>query len=126
MKGAVIAVIIALAGIGVGIYSFVANTTPYVTAKEASAMPGEYVHVAGKILHETAQYDIANSLFRFEIVDDQGDKLRVIYKGQKPGNFDSAPKASIAGRFMDGAFQADEIKTQCPSKYETDSTYNSK
>ena len=54
--------------------------------------------------------------------DDAGERMTVIYKGMKPGNFDSAPKASVSGSFKDGKFYAEAVMTQCPSKYDSEKT----
>lgn len=118
--GAVIAVLIAIAGLGLGVYAFIANASPYVSAKEAARMAGSVVHVAGKIDHASSKASIQDQIFTFNLIDDNGDALPVTYKGMKPGDFDSAPTASVEGSFKDGTFVARKITTQCPSKYETD------
>lgn len=117
--GAVLAAIAAMAGIGISIFAFVAGATPYVTVEEAKADPGRSVHIAGEILHDTARLDIKTGLFVFDIKDDDGSLLTVEYPKGKPGNFDSAPKASVLGAYEGGRFIATQIKTQCPSKYES-------
>ncbi len=117
--GAIIAATAAVAGIGVSIFAFVAGATPYVSAKEAQSTPGRNVHVAGEILHQTARLDLRTGHFYFELADDHGTRLPVEYHNGKPGNFDSAPKASVIGAYDDGRFVATQIKTQCPSKYES-------
>lgn len=109
-----------VAGIGISIYAFVTSATPYVTAREAASQPGTDVHVAGKILHETARLDARTATLEFVLEDDEGTKMPVVYASGKPGNFDSAPKASVLGAYRDGKFVAREIRTQCPSKYESD------
>ena len=118
--GAIIAVVLAAAGIGLSIYAFVVNANPYVSAKDAAERPGVPVHVAGKIIHQTVRNDLRAGVLHFEIEDDVGDLLPVVFHGPKPGNFDSAPTASVSGVYKDGAFHADAIQTQCPSKYESD------
>jgi cytochrome c-type biogenesis protein CcmE len=116
----IIAPLLVIAGIGASIYSFIASATPYVSAKEAASMPETPVHIAGDILHNTASLNPATSEFRFSIRDAEGTILEVINPKGKPGNFDGAPTASVAGVYRDGVFHATEIKTQCPSKYEVE------
>ncbi|MBA3725363.1 MAG: cytochrome c maturation protein CcmE [Armatimonadetes bacterium] len=118
--GAIIAAVLAIAGLGLGVYAFMANASPYVSAKDAAKRSGETVHVAGKIDHASARASIQNELFEFTLIDDHGDTLPVTYKGMKPGNFDTAPTASVQGRYEGGKFHAAKITTQCPSKYETE------
>jgi cytochrome c-type biogenesis protein CcmE len=115
---AFLAIFLALGGISLGVYAFIKNASPYVSAKEASARPGTPVHVAGKIDHSSTRSS-ANSL-EFILIDDHGDPMPVVYSGMKPANFDAAPKASVSGTFKDGKFVADQIATQCPSKYESE------
>ena len=59
---------------------------------------------------------------QFDLLDDAGERMTVIYKGMKPGNFDSAPKASVSGSYKDGKFYAEAVMTQCPSKYDSEKT----
>ena len=117
---AIIALFIAIAGLGLGVYAFVANASPYVSAKEAARMAGSVVHVAGKIDHGSTKASVQDQILRFNLIDDKGDTLPVLYKGMKPGDFDSAPTASVEGSYEGGTFLARKITTQCPSKYETE------
>lgn len=107
---------------GLGVYAFVANASPYVSAKDALRNSGKVVHVAGDIAHQTVRADAAAQTLSFILIDDAGDKLPVVYKGMRPANFDSAPKASVTGKAQNGVFVAEKITTQCPSKYESDAS----
>lgn len=118
--GAVIAAVLAVGGVALGVYAFIANASPYVSAKEAAANQGAAVNVAGTISHESVHSDAKAQLLTFELIDDNGDRLKVVYKGMRPTNFDSAPKASVSGKYKNGVFEADKITTQCPSKYESE------
>jgi len=118
--GAILAALFAVAGIGLGVYAFMVNASPYVTAKEAMAAPGERVHVAGEIVHSSAK--TGQGTFSFTLIDDNGDELPILYHGMKPGNFESAPTASVEGQMQDGKFVATRVSTQCPSKYEAGET----
>lgn len=116
---AIVATIAAAVGIAISIYAFVAGATPYVPAQTAVENPGRKFHVAGEILHETARLDLRSGVFSFRIKDDDGTELAIEYSKGKPGNFDSAPKVSVLGAYENGRFVATEVKTQCPSKYES-------
>jgi cytochrome c-type biogenesis protein CcmE len=61
-------------------------------------------------------------VFSFVLIDDNGQKLPVEYRGMKPGNFESAPSASVEGTYEEGRFLAQRVSTQCPSKYESEDT----
>jgi cytochrome c-type biogenesis protein CcmE len=119
--GAWIAVLVATLGVGMTLYAFLSSSSPYVSAKEAASHPGKRVHVAGDIDHASVQTSLSAGAFEFDLIDENGDRLRVRYGKAKPGNFDMAPKASVSGYFDNGVFLADDIKTQCPSKYEASS-----
>lgn len=110
-----------LGGIGLSVFAFVSSSNPYVTVREALAQPGTSVHIAGKIDHQATKLDLKSNNFSFVLVDDSGVPIPVSYSKGKPGNFDSAPRASVSGTVQKGIFIASEIKTQCPSKYETES-----
>lgn len=116
----IVSLALAAAGLALGVYAFLINSSPYVSAKEAIAKPGAKVHVAGSIAHDTVNYSIQTNTLTFVLVDDDGTRLKVSYSGPKPGNFDSAPKASVGGFAKGGEFIATDIKTQCPSKYEAE------
>jgi len=118
--GAILAALFAVAGVGLGVYAFMVNASPYVTAEEALATPGQRVHVAGEIVHSSAK--TSSGTFAFTLVDEKGNELPVVYHGMKPGNFEAAPTASVEGHVEDGKFIAARVSTQCPSKYEAGET----
>lgn len=116
--GAIVTAIVAIGAVSVGTYAFLANASPYVTVKEAMSEPGRTCNVAGELLHETVRSDLAAGILTFQIKDDDGGTLPIVYKGSKPGNFDSAPRVSVLGAYKDGSFVAERILVKCPSKYE--------
>lgn len=67
--------------------------------------------------------DPEKNLFIFNITDSKGTELKVVYRGAMPNNFESATSVVVTGKYKDGFFQASDILTKCPSKYEE--TYNS-
>ena len=116
---AVSSVISAAALVG-GAYTFLSNTVPYVSVRDALARPGQTVHVVGKIDKESVQTKVSQGLLEFDLIDPAGERLHVVFSGMKPANFDSAPTISVAGRTKGKAFEADKILVKCPSKYESD------
>jgi len=63
--------------------------------------------------------DTEKNLFAFTIVDSKGTELNVVYKGAMPNNFESSTSVVVTGNYKpEGYFQATEILTKCPSKYE--------
>jgi cytochrome c-type biogenesis protein CcmE len=73
------------------------------------------------------QIDRENNLFRFVMKDADGTELKVVYKGTIPNNFESSTSVVVTGKYRNNQFEATEILTKCPSKYEEqfDQTANS-
>lgn len=65
-------------------------------------------------------YEIDNQkrLFSFYMTDAYGVELKVVYKGSMPNNFETATSVVVTGKYHDGVFEANDILTKCPSKYE--------
>jgi cytochrome c-type biogenesis protein CcmE len=64
------------------------------------------------------QIDRENNLFRFVMKDADGTELKVVYKGTIPNNFESSTSVVVTGKYRNNQFEATEILTKCPSKYE--------
>lgn len=63
-------------------------------------------------------YDKENNILSFYMRDDSGTEMKVVYKGSMPNNFESATSMVVTGKYKNGVFQASDILTKCPSKYE--------
>ncbi len=80
---------------------------------------GKMVNVTGSWDKEKSYIiDSENNRFIFYIKGQNGDEMKVIYKGTIPNNFEHATSVVVTGRFKNGAFHAREILTKCPSKYQ--------
>lgn len=90
------------------------------SVKEVMASPGEPCEVYGEVVRSTVHADFRASMLRFELKDDHGDTIPVIYHKPKPATFDTASHAKAIGAYRDGAFQADDLILKCPSKYISD------
>ncbi|OGC92528.1 MAG: hypothetical protein A2W25_07485 [candidate division Zixibacteria bacterium RBG_16_53_22] len=114
-----IALGVVLVAAGVGILSLVTGggVTPYVGFSEARAAKGN-VQVMGEIQAEQTSYDTQAGSFSFYIIDANGDRMKVVYGGTKPGNFDQATSVVCIGRYEQEAFYADKLLIKCPSKYQ--------
>jgi len=115
----VIALSVVIVAAGVGFWTLIGGggVTPYVGFQEARAAEGN-VQVMGEIVATGSQYDADNGLFIFYITDDQGDKMKVVYDGTKPGNFDQATSVVCIGKYTDDSFYASKLLVKCPSKYQ--------
>ena len=65
-----------------------------------------------------SSFDAEKIQYTFYLKDDSGEILKVVLDGAKPNNFDLATSVVIKGKYMNGYFQATEVLTKCPSKYE--------
>ncbi len=63
--------------------------------------------------------DRSNNVFSFYMKDYNGVELKVVYNGAIPNNFESSTSVVVTGKYHNGVFQASDILTKCPSKYET-------
>jgi cytochrome c-type biogenesis protein CcmE len=104
---------------GMGLWSLIGGggVTPYVGFAEARAAAGN-VQVMGEILPTDTDYNPQTGSFSFFITDDTGDRMKVIYGGTKPGNFDQATSVVCIGRYSGEAFHAEKLLVKCPSKYQ--------
>lgn len=71
-------------------------------------------------------FDKDNNIFSFYMKDDKGNEMRVYYKGMIPNNFESSTSVVVTGKYINGSFQATEILTKCPSKYQDQATQSAK
>lgn len=66
--------------------------------------------------------DNQNKTFTFFMKDEKGTEMKVIFAGAIPNNFQSAQSLVVTGKYHNGCFQAKDILTKCPSKYEQEKT----
>ncbi|MGB3619681.1 MAG: cytochrome c maturation protein CcmE [Catalinimonas sp.] len=116
------------------IVSTAGDASTYVTFEEAAALSAEgddrLIHVVGTLDKDAAgqpvgfEYrpEVDANYFAFRLVDQDGEKRRVVYRDVKPQDFERSEQVVIIGSFPegqpDGAFVADKILMKCPSKYE--------
>lgn len=127
-KGYVIAVVMALAFVGLGLTAFQKTLTPYLGFDEARKAKG-LVQIMGALDKESDRYDTANQELSFDLLDDKGGRIRIAYSGTKPANFKDAVSIVAIGRFASGRIEAEKLLVKCPSKYqgaEVEKTYSAK
>lgn len=108
--------------LGFAVFAFMGAVPQYLTIKQArnSTTP---VQVKGNILHSTVRYDKTAGALRFEIEDDNKERIQIVYRGAKPDAFDTAPETAATGlvkKAEDGTeyFDTKSIIVKCPSKYD--------
>ncbi len=112
--GALIIVIAASASV----YLLSESQIQYTTISHARSS-GKKVQIKGRwVERESTTYDQSNNLFRFILEDEDGTRIPVVYRGGKPNNFELAESVVVRGRIDGSVFEASNILTKCPSKYE--------
>ena len=127
-KSYVIAVVMALAFVGLGLTAFQKTLTPYLGFDEARKAKG-LVQVMGALDKESDRYDTVNQELSFDLLDDKGGRIRIAYRGTKPANFKDAVSIVAIGRFASGRIEAEKLLVKCPSKYqgaEVEKAYSAK
>lgn len=127
-KGYWIAAVMTLAFVGFGLSAFQKTLTPYLSFDEAKKTKG-VVQVMGALDKESDRYDDKSEQLSFELVDPNGHRMPVVYRGLRPGNFKDAISIVAIGRYQDGRIEAEKLLVKCPSKYqgaEVEKSYASK
>jgi cytochrome c-type biogenesis protein CcmE len=79
----------------------------------------DYVTTQGNIIEKSIQWNAEKIELKFDIKDDKGNIMHVLYNGPKPDNFTEGIIAIVQGApTTKDHFKADTVKTRCPSKYE--------
>ena len=116
-KGYWVAAIFALGFVALGVTAFQKTLTPYLTFDEARKARG-VVQVMGALDKESDKYDTARQELRFDLLDPDGHRMPVAYRGIKPGNFKDAISIVAIGSYKDGHIEAEKLLVKCPSKYQ--------
>jgi cytochrome c-type biogenesis protein CcmE len=127
-KGYWIAAVLTLAFVGFGLTAFQKTLTPYLSFDEATRSKG-VVQVMGALDKQSDRYDTSREELSFALVDPQGHKIPVTYRGIRPGNFKDAISIVAIGRYREGRIDAEKLLVKCPSKYqgaEVEKAYASK
>ena len=112
-----------VAAIGYLMFSGATGNTAYFFTvpelqKQAEAVQGEAIRVAGKVTADPIQWNVQQLHLAFTI-GDEGVTVPVNYKGVKPDMFQPGAEVIVEGKLgSDGVIQASNLMTSCPSKYE--------
>lgn len=101
--------------------SFMSTAIKYVSLDEVAKTSG-VVQLMGKINFDAVEYDAEHSRLVFEVTGleehTKNRRMKIVYTGMVPGNFDQATSVVARGRYVDSLFVADELLVKCPSKYQ--------
>lgn len=108
---------IALA-VALGYSSLTSSFRPYTTSVSEATTSGRSVQLAG-FLGSLGEYD-ATGNFTFDLQDNTGQMVKVVYSKPKPANFEQAVSIVAIGHYdaAKGVFMADDMLVKCPSKYQ--------
>jgi cytochrome c-type biogenesis protein CcmE len=123
-KGYIVALLVISCAMGFTVWAFTSSIAPYVTISVAK-QSNSPVQLRGRILREAGKmpaYDMKQNALVFWIEDANKERVQVVYRGQKPEAFDSAPETAAHGILRNGVFYSDKLIVKCPSKYEGDTS----
>ena len=111
-----------LLGTGLAIFiSTMGESSSYVDFEAASKEPDRSFHVVGTLdLGYPLVYDPVRdaNLLRFQLKDQKGRSVPVVYFGAKPQDFERSEQVVVVGKMKStDSFEAEQILTKCPSKY---------
>jgi cytochrome c-type biogenesis protein CcmE len=116
-RGYWIAAALTLAFVGFGLTAFQKTLTPYLSFEEATKSKG-VVQVMGALDKSSDRYDTSREELSFELLDPQGRRMPIMYRGIRPGNFKDAISIVAIGRYKAGRIEAEKLLVKCPSKYQ--------
>jgi cytochrome c-type biogenesis protein CcmE len=95
----------------------------FLTVSELQARGSEFygrnVRVSGRVVANSVDWNASELLLRFDITDEDGGRLRVVFHGPKPDQMRGEAEAVIEGKYLEnGEFQANNLLMKCPSRYE--------
>jgi cytochrome c-type biogenesis protein CcmE len=115
----VLALALVAVGSAVGVTSFRKSVTPYLSFAEARRTAG-LVQVNGEIADKNYVLKPLEQYMEFNLRDQKGEVMPVVYHGTIPGNFDQATMVVAIGRYQEGRFVAEQLLVKCPSKYQAE------
>ncbi len=80
-------------------------------------MEGKGTRINGDIVPGSIKWDAPNLLLTFQLTDGK-NLLNVRHKGVAPDTFQEGLSVVVEGKYENGTFNATQIMTKCPSKYE--------
>ncbi len=113
----------------------VGDASTYVTFKEAKKLSKKgfkkSIHVVGKLPKSSfgkvigIQESPDKLSFKFEMIDENGWKQKVLYAEPIPTDFSKSEQVVIVGSYKGEKFVADKILLKCPSKYQEEIEFSS-
>ncbi len=118
----IIAALIAVIGVavigtstsgGAGMYNY--SVADLVSQRDSLA--GKPIKVSGRIAADSVRGEPASESFRFDLEDDDGNRVPVGYTRLLPDPFEEGRDAIIQGEMTGGVLKANSLTVKCPSRY---------
>jgi cytochrome c-type biogenesis protein CcmE len=100
--------------------TFITGASPFVTVSQAKVLRGDSLHLPGDIVPGTLWAEPAQGRIRFQIRDDEGRVVTVLYEGMPPANMGEVTRVVAIGRMKGDVFYTRRLLVKCPSRYESD------
>ena len=83
---------------------------------------GRGLRISGDVLYDNFNVDKFQKVAHFNMTDETGGVLPVVYKGTIPDAFEEGAQVVVEGMYNleSKTFQANKLLAKCPSKYEAD------
>ncbi len=118
--GTIATIVFSVAGLSALVFAFVSNASPYVTVAEAKTRPGDNLHLKGDINKDSLAIAAAAAKVTFDLTDEEGQIVTVVYSGPPPANMGDATQVVAIGGMEGKVFAAHKLLLKCPSKYESE------
>lgn len=123
MKKTHIAILVLIAAAIVVLISYTGDLTTYETIASARQKEGKFVNLIAKLdKQEPLEYDAVKNpnYLAFTAVDTLGNRIRVVYRNNKPTDMEKSERIVLKGRVTGDHFECKDILLKCPSKYKDD------
>lgn len=117
-RGALVTGIVVIAGMGAVMAALLNNASPYGTFADARKSGNQAIHVAGELDKASIDNEPMQGLIKFNLKDQNGETMPVVYTGAPPANLSEATKIVAIGGIENGVFHSKSMLVKCPSKYE--------
>jgi cytochrome c-type biogenesis protein CcmE len=86
--------------------------------QQESTMLNRNVRVSGQVDETTIAFDNRDLVLTFDIFDETGQRLPVVFNGPKPDQMRDGAEAIVEGKWDGQEFTANTLLLKCPSRYE--------
>lgn len=115
--GTIATVVIGVGGGILAITAFLQNSSPYGDFADAKRDSSKEIHVAGTVDKKTLTSDAKSHQLEFDMVDQNGVRMHVVYRGRLENSLAEADRVVAIGSAKNGVFESNRLLVKCPSKY---------